>query len=307
MEKMEKKVENNGSSLNRSAAISVLSLLLLGYLVFGGLNKIVGNAIEKVEAEKVWGMENYKLVKEIYSSEAFKNQQKQGLEAAKTQMWTTTNTTATDTTTTDTTTTGTTATNTTATDTTTTAKTIDTATIDKLKSEALMKWNKDAKIIVFEYSDLQCPYCQRHYQNGTLESLVNKYEGNVAVGFLHFPLNIHPYAQKAAEGLECAREKSDEMAWKYIAGVFGKTLSSEQIMYDVAKEIGLDEAEFKDCVSSSKYASKISSQMSEGASLFGINGTPGNVIVNTENGEYVVVAGAYPASEFEKTIDAWLK
>ena len=123
---------------------------------------------------------------------------------------------------------------------------------------------------------------------------------------MHFPLSIHAQAQKGGEGLECARETSDEMGWKYIAGIFGKTLSSEQTIYDVAKEIGLDETAFKDCLTSGRHASKVSSQMSEGASLFGINGTPGNVIVNTENGEYVVVAGAYPDSEFKKTIDAWL-
>ena len=124
---------------------------------------------------------------------------------------------------------------------------------------------------------------------------------------MHFPLNIHPQAQKGAEGVECAKEVSTENGWKFVAGVFGKTLSSEQTIYDVAKEIGLDEAKFKECLTSGKYASKVQTQMSEGSSLFGINGTPGNVIVNTENWEYVVVAGAYPASEFEKTLDVWTK
>ena len=47
--------------------------------------------------------------------------------------------------------------------------------------------------------------------------------------------------------------------------------------------------------------------MSEWSTLFWVTGTPWNVILNTESGEYVLVAGAYPTSEFEKTLDLWTK
>lgn len=43
--------------------------------------------------------------------------------------------------------------------------------------------------------------------------------------------------------------------------------------------------------------------MNEGQSIFGVTGTPGNVVVDTETGEYRVIAGAYPASEFVSNID----
>lgn len=72
---MEKK--ENKNLLNLSLVLSLLSFLLLGYLAFGGLNKIVGKAIDNNEAAKVGGWDNYSLVKEIYSSDAFKAQQKQ--------------------------------------------------------------------------------------------------------------------------------------------------------------------------------------------------------------------------------------
>lgn len=45
---------------------------------------------------------------------------------------------------------------------------------------------------------------------------------------------------------------------------------------------------------------------SEGRTLFGVNGTPGNVVIDNEKGTYTLIAGAYPVSEFVKVIDAIL-
>jgi len=41
--------------------------------------------------------------------------------------------------------------------------------------------------------------------------------------------------------------------------------------------------------------------------VFGITGTPGNVIINNETGEYEVISGAYPAEEFEAKINSIMK
>jgi predicted DsbA family dithiol-disulfide isomerase len=43
--------------------------------------------------------------------------------------------------------------------------------------------------------------------------------------------------------------------------------------------------------------------MSQASSLFGVSGTPGNVIIDKETGNYVLVSGAYPVSEFVNAIN----
>ncbi|USN57877.1 MAG: hypothetical protein H6767_06005 [Candidatus Peribacteria bacterium] len=47
-------------------------------------------------------------------------------------------------------------------------------------------------------------------------------------------------------------------------------------------------------------------QQKIGADTFGITGTPGNVLINNETGEYEVLSGAYPTASFEDVIDRLL-
>jgi predicted DsbA family dithiol-disulfide isomerase len=56
---------------------------------------------------------------------------------------------------------------------------------------------------------------------------------------------------------------------------------------------------------SGKFKSKVDAQIQEWQE-FGVTWTPGNVIVNSLNGEYVVVAWAYPVSKFVEEIDKML-
>jgi predicted DsbA family dithiol-disulfide isomerase len=43
--------------------------------------------------------------------------------------------------------------------------------------------------------------------------------------------------------------------------------------------------------------------MNQASSIFGVNGTPGNVIIDRENGNYIVVSGAYPVEDFVNAIN----
>lgn len=284
-----------------SLVLSVVTLLLVAFNTFGG-NAGVMKALEQVEAMKVGGAENYEIVKKIYNSDAFKSQQKTSLEAAAAQMAgadakpadaaqpeaaapAEETAPAAD-----------------------AAKKISLDEVKKIKDSALLVGPKDAKILIVEYSDLQCPFCKRHHDNKTLQTLVDKYNGKVAKTLRQFPLGFHQYAQKAGEAAYCYADGTDaEKYYKFVDGVFAKTLSSDTVPFDVAKDLGADEATFKNCLDSGKFAQRVKDEMAEGQRLFGITGTPGNVIINTESGEYVVVAGAYPASEFEKTLDLWTK
>jgi protein-disulfide isomerase len=71
-----------------------------------------------------------------------------------------------------------------------------------------MKGNKNAPITIIEYSDFQCPYCGRFYQD-TYKQLDSDYikTGKAKLVFKDFPLTIHPQAPKAAEAARCADEQ----------------------------------------------------------------------------------------------------
>lgn len=69
--------------------------------------------------------------------------------------------------------------------------------------------DKNAPVTIIEFSDYQCPFCARFFSQ-TLPLLEQNYinNGKAKIIFRDLPLvQIHPYAQKAAEASECADEQ----------------------------------------------------------------------------------------------------
>jgi protein-disulfide isomerase len=69
---------------------------------------------------------------------------------------------------------------------------------------------KDAPYSLIEYSDFECPYCQRHWP--TVQQLIAD-ESDVNWVYRHFPLSFHAHAQQAAIASECAAQQGK--FWEY--------------------------------------------------------------------------------------------
>lgn len=67
---------------------------------------------------------------------------------------------------------------------------------------------KNAKVTIVEFSDLECPYCRRFFLD-TFPQLKKEYidTGKVAFYFRHFPLSFHPLALPLANAAECANDQ----------------------------------------------------------------------------------------------------
>lgn len=65
-----------------------------------------------------------------------------------------------------------------------------------------------AEVVVYEFSDFQCPFCRKHFQE-THPYLVDGFvaTNQVMWVFKHFPLDIHTFAPYAAEAAMCAGEQ----------------------------------------------------------------------------------------------------
>jgi len=86
--------------------------------------------------------------------------------------------------------------------------------------------NIAAKIIIVEYSDLECPFCKVFHN--TMHQVVKEYAGEVAWVYRHFPIaSLHPKAFHEAEATECAWEQGgNEVFWKYMDKLFEVTPSN---------------------------------------------------------------------------------
>ena len=157
--------------------------------------------------------------------------------------------------------------------------------------------SKNAKVKLVEYSDFQCPFCERHYP--TLKKILADYGDQVSLEYKHFPLSFHPYATPAAEASECAAEQGK--FWEFQDKIFEDqaSLSVEQLSV-WAKQLSLNMNKFSTCLSTHKYAAKVQADYQEGQQK-GVNGTPATFI----NGQ--LVSGAQPYEALKAVIDAELK
>ncbi|MGH2542605.1 MAG: thioredoxin domain-containing protein, partial [Ardenticatenaceae bacterium] len=165
---------------------------------------------------------------------------------------------------------------------------------------AYRKGSPDAPVTIVEFSDYQCPFCQRWFQDTypQLQSYIE--DGTVQLIFVDFPLNIHPQAPAAAQAARCAGELGGTEAYWQMHDALFESLSQwsgqEQpapIFKQVADQAGLDGAAIQSCVESGRYEDEVQAGLREGTRL-GVSGTPTFFI----NGERVV--GAQPFESFAR-------
>jgi protein-disulfide isomerase len=159
--------------------------------------------------------------------------------------------------------------------------------------------SKDAKVIIVEYSDFQCPYCSKI--NNTIEELLKEYNSKVRFIFKHFPLDFHQWAMDAAIASQCVWEQKKESFWK-LSEQFYKNqndITKENLkdkIIEFVKNEGLNIKDFESCFENKIPQNKIDKDISEAQNL-GINSIP-TVIING-----TVIKGAQQIERYRKIID----
>jgi protein-disulfide isomerase len=158
---------------------------------------------------------------------------------------------------------------------------------------------RGAPVEVVEFSDFQCPFCQRFAP--TLKQLASNFGDQVYIVYRQFPItSIHPLAFKAAEASLCAHEQ-------------GKFWDMHDIMFqemnrlmvpdlkDKARRVGLNGSRFDSCLDSGQYTQQVQQDLEEGQRA-GVSGTPAVFINGT-----LLPGGAVPyetvAAAVQKELD----
>ncbi len=139
-----------------------------------------------------------------------------------------------------------------------------------------VKGNKEAKVVLMEYSDFQCPACRAYYP--VVRQLTTEFGGDVAFVYRHFPLTtIHANAEFAARAAEAAGRQGK--FWEMHDLLFEKQAEWEKVaditkVFDgYAELLGLDLEKFNTDWRSKEVKDFVSAQRVH-ALKAGLQGTP---------------------------------
>lgn len=170
---------------------------------------------------------------------------------------------------------------------------------------------EDASVTVIEFTDYQCPFCQRHFQQ-TFDQIKTNYADTGKIKYVsrHYPLGFHPNAQKASEAAACAQDQGK--FWEMHEALFEKQSEWSNLaaadaaakFKAYAADAGVNAGTFATCLDSGAKTAYVQADMAAG-SASGIDGTPGFWILGP-NGENQKISGAYPFATFQSAIDGLL-
>jgi protein-disulfide isomerase len=162
---------------------------------------------------------------------------------------------------------------------------------------------RDAPLVMVEYTDYQCPFCNRFYTT-TFPELKKQYIDTGKMRFIgrDYPLDFHQHALKAAQATHCAGEQEKFWQMKDALMVNSARLTPELIT-SLARDAARDMNKYQACMDGGKYLAEIKEGIAA-ANAVGINGTP-SFVLGRVSGEYLegyLLVGAQPFSIFDSKI-----
>jgi len=158
------------------------------------------------------------------------------------------------------------------------------------------KGGKEAKVVIQQWSDFQCPFCSR--VEPTVSEIQKTFGDKVKIVWRDKPLPMHADAPLAAEaGREAFKQKGADGFWKMHKKMFDNQQKlKREDLEGYVKEAGLDLEKFKAVLENHTHKAAVEADDKAGTDL-GISGTPAFLV----NGYYI--SGAQPFAKFKKVIE----
>jgi protein-disulfide isomerase len=175
-----------------------------------------------------------------------------------------------------------------------------------------VRGNKDAKVVVVNFDDLECPFCSRMHQT-LFPELLKEYGDRVAFVYKDFPLSeIHPWAIHAAVDANCLAAQNNDAYWDFADYIHAnqhevsseKTRDAQFAALDrlstlQAQKHSLDQTKLQSCIKAQN-EDAIKASMKQGESV-GVSATP-TLFVNGQE-----LDGALPIAEIRMVLDRALQ
>ena len=169
--------------------------------------------------------------------------------------------------------------------------------------------NPNAPIMLVEFGDYQCHFCNVHFHNTEHKLMENFIQtGKVKMIFKDFVI-IGPDSVNAAHGAHCANDQGK--FWEYHDILYNNWTgenngwASSDNLLRFAQEINLDIDQWSDCMVEARYSQVITDSSNDAREL-GITGTPAFFVIGPDN-KITKISGAQPYDYFEEIFNAELE
>lgn len=169
---------------------------------------------------------------------------------------------------------------------------------------------RKGKVTIIEYSDFECPSCQRMHP--ILTKIMNKYGKRVRLISRMFPLPQNVNAQKEAEAALCSGlVGGNDAFWRYGDEIYKRTTGGEggtgfalDKLIPLSKELGLSEQSFAECLHTGKLAERVHTEMVSGQDA-GIHQLPSMYIIDI-HGKSILITGEQSFETIQAVLDQFL-
>ena len=170
----------------------------------------------------------------------------------------------------------------------------------------------DAPVTLVEFSDYQCPFCRKHFYK-VMPRIVKDFvsTGKVKYVMREYPIaNLHPKAAKASEGALCAGDQGKYWQMHDLIIADPRRVGPRHLKAH-ARNLGLDAAEFGNCLDGGQHAGTVSADRAAGGAA-GVRGTPSFFVGLTDPRDtdrvtsLTYIRGAQDYDVFKRAIEAAL-
>jgi protein-disulfide isomerase len=168
--------------------------------------------------------------------------------------------------------------------------------------DAPVKGGKNAKVVIQEFSDFQCPFCSRVLP--TVKQLHDEYKDKIKIVWRNYPLPFHKEAEPAAEAaMEVYDQGGSDKFWAYHDLLFQnqRALSRADLEKYAEQLGGINMTKFKAALDNKTHEGRIKADQDAVTKAGASIGTPSFFI----NGK--LLQGAQPFERFKEVVDEALK
>lgn len=141
----------------------------------------------------------------------------------------------------------------------------------KIQANDWVKGDPQAKLILIEYSDFQCPACKTlAFYGQQLDADSSNLNKDIAIVFRHFPLeSIHPNAKLAAQAAEAAGNQNKFWEMHNILfdqqSTWSESNNAETLFIEYANNLSLDTDKFKNDLYANATKDRVSNNIKQGS------------------------------------------